>query len=53
MQLHVWFILKNKTNWSQRKFKPRGAHHNTWIRCYLMTDVSRTLHAKPLGVSKA
>jgi hypothetical protein len=30
----------------------RGAHYNTWMRSYLMTDVSRTLHAKPLGVSK-
>jgi hypothetical protein len=28
------------------------AHHNTWTRSYLMTDVRRTLHAKPLGVSK-
>jgi hypothetical protein len=23
-----------------------------WTRSYLMTDVRRTLHAKPLGVSK-
>jgi hypothetical protein len=30
-------------------WEAHGAHHNTWT--YLTTDVSRTLHSKPLGVS--
>jgi hypothetical protein len=30
----------------------RGAQHNTWMTSYLTMDVSRTLHAKPLGVSR-
>jgi hypothetical protein len=34
------------------RWEASGAHHNSWTRSYLMTDVSCTLHAKPLGVSK-
>jgi hypothetical protein len=44
--------MQEDGDWEKGWREACGAHHNTWTRSYLTRDVSRTLHAKPLGVSK-
>jgi hypothetical protein len=44
--------MREDGNWEKVWWEACGAHHNTWTRSFLTMNANRTLHTKPLGVSK-